>query len=107
VPTNMGTRCMNSTQQQFIEVLDAFKVHPVITFVTGISTMVIMNLTGNIYTVHIPDILMQIGQGIAWTFVGISGMITLIGFLEKFFEIKITYKSVLSWMKRKNRKHGK
>lgn len=43
---------------------------------------------------------------VAWTFVAITGLITLIGFLEKFFDMKINYKSILAWLKSKKKKHG-
>lgn len=97
---------MNSTQQAILETLDAFKVHPVVSFVTGMSTMLLVQLTGDIYTWHIPDFIMQCGQWMAWIFVAITGLITFIGFIEKFFDIKINYKSVVTWVKskRKNKK---
>jgi len=102
----MATKSMNSTHQQIIDTLDAFKLHPIVSFVTGIATMLIMSLTGDIYSWHIPDFLMQCGQVVAWTFVAITGLITLIGFLEKFFDMKINYKSILAWLKSKKKKHG-
>lgn len=100
----MATKIMNSTQQAILEILDAFKVHPVVSFVTVMSTMLLVQLTGNIYTWHIPDFIMQCGQWMAWIFVAITGAITLIGFIEKFFDIKINYKSVLTWIKSKRKK---
>lgn len=78
----------HSELQQTTEAL--FKQHPILGFlfcIAGISTSTM--LAADVAHWELPIIIMQIGQVIAWLFVYITGSITILNAIEKWFDIKI------------------
>jgi hypothetical protein len=83
---------MNHNFNNLTELTDYLKVNPVLSFIVGIFVLIATNGSNGVYSWALPQIVMQVGQCIAWAFVYCTGAITILGFLENKMGLKINWK---------------